>query len=164
MANPIAFTPKPIDPRDGLRKKLHAAPDEHAEALLVAYDTLQAAHDQGLLDLLHGAIAHKDKIFEQLAEAAKLQESVDALRNVISLGKVLGSIEPETMSCVVAALSSASNPKEEPPLSAWGLFRRATSVEGRRGLTMLVNVLVALGTRRFAGPGATDKMKDVARP
>lgn len=157
MANPIAFRPKPIDPRDGLRKKLHAAPDEHAEALLVAYQTLQAAHDQGLLDLLHGAIAHKDKVFEQLAEAAKVQASIDALRNAMSLAKVLGSIEPETMSCITASLSSSSNPKEEPPLSLWGLFRKATSVEGRRGLTMMVNVLVALGTRRFAGAGTSNK-------
>ena len=148
MANPIAFTPKPVDPRDGLRKKLHAAPDEHAEALLVAYQTLRAAHDQGLLDLLHGAIAHKDKIFEQLAIAAKQQETIDALRNLMNLAKVLGTIAPETVHHVSAALSSASNPTEEPPLSLWGLFRRATSVEGRRGLTMMVNVLVALGTRR----------------
>ena len=164
MANPIAFTPKPIDPREGLRKKLHAAPDEHAEAMLVAYDVIQAAHDEGLLDLLHGAVRHKNVLFEQLAEAGKMQESVDALRNVISLGKVLGSIEPETMSCIAASLGSSSNPKEEAPLTLWGLFRRATSVEGRRGLTMMVNVLVALGTRRFAGARATETHKNKVQP
>ena len=35
---------------------------EHAEALLVAWDVLQAAHDKGLLDILHGMIAAKDAI------------------------------------------------------------------------------------------------------
>ncbi len=164
MANPIAFTPRPVDPRDGLRKKLDAAPLEHAEALLVAYDVIQAAHDEGILDLLHGMVKHKNTVFEHLAEAAKMQESVDALRNVISLGKMLGSIEPETMSCLTASLSSSSNPKEEAPLSLVGLFRRVTSVEGRRGLTIMVKLLVALGTRRFAGPNATQMTKAISRP
>lgn len=150
MANPIAFKPKPIDPRDGLRKKLHAAPDEHAEALLVAYQVIQAAHDEGLLDLLHGAVRHKNKVFEQLAEAAKVHETVDAMRNAMILAKLLGSINPDMISGVAGSLAPSAQAKEEQPLSLWGLFRRATSVEGRRGLTMMVNVLVALGSRRSA--------------
>lgn len=163
MANPIAFTPRPVDPRDGLRKKLDAAPMEHAEALLVAYDVIQAAHDQGLLDLLHGAVKHKNTVFEHLAEAGKMQESVDALRNVISLGKVLGAIDPETMSCVAAALSTATNPKAEEPLGLWALFKRASSREGRRGLSLMVEMLVALGTRRFADAALLDKTKALQR-
>ena len=163
MANPIAFTPRPVDPRDGLRKKLEAAPMEHAEALLVAYDVIQAAHDEGILDLLHGAVKHKNTVFEHLAEGAKLQESVDALRNVISLGKVLGAIDPETMSCVAAALSTASNPKAEEPLSMWGLFKRVSSREGRRGLSLMVELLVAVGTRRFADAALLDKGKALQR-
>jgi uncharacterized protein YjgD (DUF1641 family) len=163
MANPIAFTPRPVDPRDGLRKKLEAAPMEHAEALLVAYDVIQAAHDEGILDLLHGAVKHKNTVFEHIAEGAKLQESVDALRNVISLGKVLGAIDPETMSCVAAALSTASNPKAEEPLSMWGLFKRVSSREGRRGLSLMVELLVAVGTRRFADAALLDKSKALQR-
>ncbi len=163
MANPIAFTPRPIDPREGLRKRLAAAPDEHAEALLVAYDLIQAAHDEGVLDLLHGAVKHKNTIFEHIAEGAKLQESVDALRNVISLGKVLGAIDPETMSCVAAALSTASNPKAEEPLSMWSLFKRVSSREGRRGLSLMMELLVAIGTRRFADAALLDKTKPLAR-
>ncbi len=100
---------RPVDPRDGLRKKLDAAPMEHAEALLVAYDVIQAAHDEGHAGpAARCMVKHKNTVFEHLAEGAKLQESVDALRNVISLGKVLGAIDPETMSCVAAALSTAS--------------------------------------------------------
>ncbi len=163
MANPIAFTPRPVDPRDGLRKKLEAAPMAHAEALLVAYDVIQAAHDEGILDLLHGLVKHKNTVFEHLAEGAKLQESVDALRNVISLGKVLGAIDPETMSCVAAALSTASNKKAEEPLSMWGLFKRVSSREGRRGLSLGVELLVALGTRRFADAALLDKTKALKR-
>ncbi len=150
MANPIAFKPVPVDPRAGLMKRLEAAPKEHAEALLVGYDLLQAAHDQGILDLMHGLVYAKNTIFEHVAEGAKMQESVDALRNLISLGKILGAMEPETLSCVVSAMSTTSKPKAEEPLSMWGLFKKVSSREGRRGLSMGVELLVALGTRRFA--------------
>ncbi len=163
MANPIAFKVKPLDPREGLRKRLEDAPERHAEALLVAYDVIQAAHDEGILDFLHGAVKHKNTVFEHLAEGAKLQESVDALRNVISLGKVLGAIDPETMSCVSAALSTASHPKAEEPLSMWGLFKRVSSREGRRGLSLMVELLVAIGTRRFADSNLLDKSKPLAK-
>lgn len=163
MANPIPFKPKPLDPKEGLRKRLEAAPMEHAEALLVGYDLIQAAHDQGILDLLHGMVAHKDTVFEHVAAGASKQETVDALRNLISLGKLLTAIEPETMSCVAAALSTASKPKREEPASMWQLFKRVGSREGRRGLTLVVELLVALGTRRFADSELLNPGKSLAR-
>lgn len=163
MANPIPFKIKPLDPKESLRKRLAEAPEAHAEALLVAYDVIQAAHDEGILDLLHGLVKHKNTVFEHLSEGAAKQESIDALRNVISLGKVLGAIDPETMSCVSAALSTASNPKAEEPLSMWGLFKRVGSREGRRGLSLMVELLVALGTRRFADATLLDKSKPLAK-
>ncbi len=163
MANPIAFVPKPLDPREGLMKRLEAAPREHAEALLVAYDLIQAAHDEGILDLLHGAVKHKNTVFEHLAEGARMQESIDSLRNLISLGKMVGALDPETLSCVSAAISTASSPKAEEPLSMWGLFKRVSSREGRRGISLGVELLVALGTRRFADALVLDKSKPVER-
>lgn len=163
MAIPITFKPQPIDPREGLRKKLEAAPMEHAEALLVGYDLIQAAHDEGILDLLHGMVAHKNTVFEHLAAGAKQQEIVDALRNLISMGRMLSAIEPETMSCIAAALSTASQPKREEPASMWQLFKRASSREGRRGLTLVVDLLVALGTRRFADSTLLNKSATLAR-
>ncbi|AFL86997.1 hypothetical protein Terro_0660 [Terriglobus roseus DSM 18391] len=148
MANPIAFTPLPYDPKDGLMRRLEAAPREHAQALLVAYDLLQTAHDEGILYALHGMIHAKDEIVGHLAEAARVQESVNALRNLIAAGKILGSIEPETMSCIAASLAKSGSKAAERPPSFWALFKRATSIEGRRGLAVAVDLLAALGTRR----------------
>lgn len=159
MANPVAFQPKPLDPRVGLMQRLEKAPAEHAEALLVGYDLLQAAHDQGVLDLLHGMVSAKNSIFEHVAEGAKLQESVDTLRNLISLGKILGAIEPETLSSLVAAAGSSTKAPASEPLSMWGLFKKVSSREGRRGLSMGVELLVALGTRRFADAAKLEPVK-----
>jgi uncharacterized protein YjgD (DUF1641 family) len=151
MANPIAFKPAEYDPKQGLMRRLDAAPREHAEALLVAYDLLQEAHDQGILDALHGMVHAKDEIVGKLAEGARVQESIGALRNLISAGKLLGAIEPEMMSNVASAMSTASTTTQDEPLSLWGLFKKMSSREGRRGLTLMVSLLVALGTRRVEG-------------
>ena len=163
MANPIAFNAPEYDPKLGLMRKLDAAPRAHAEALLVAYDLLQEAHDQGILDTLHGMVHAKDEIFGHIAQGARVQESIDALRNLVSGAKILGSIEPETMSCIAAAMSTAGKKTPDEPLSMWGLFKKASSREGRRGLTMMVEMLVALGTRRFTDakqlPDATKKLR-----
>lgn len=163
MANPIAFKPAEYDPKQGLMRRLEAAPMAHAEALLVAYDLLQEAHDQGILDTLHGMVHAKDEIFGHIAEGARVQESVDALRNLVSVGKILGAIEPETMSCIAAAMSTASKKTPDEPLTMWGLFKKVSSREGRRGITVVVELLVALGTRRFTDakqlPSGTKKLK-----
>jgi hypothetical protein len=49
MANSIQFVPKAVDPKLELQRRLAAAPNEHAEALLVAFDLLEEAHRQGVL-------------------------------------------------------------------------------------------------------------------
>ena len=46
MARPIALEFPPRDPAAELRSKLENAPAEHAEALLAAYEVLQALHEQ----------------------------------------------------------------------------------------------------------------------
>jgi uncharacterized protein YjgD (DUF1641 family) len=95
MAHPIVFKPKPVDPQLELMKRVEAAPREHAEALLVAWDTLQTAHDQGLLDLAQGLMGGKDKIASTLAEGVKTPEAIAAIRNGIALAKVLGALDPD---------------------------------------------------------------------
>ena len=149
MAHPIAFKPAQYDPKQGLLRKLEAAPEAHAEALLVLYDLLQTSHDEGVLDLLNGLVHAKKEIFGHLAEGGRMQESIDGMRNAVSVVKILGSIEPETMSCIAAAMSTASKKTPDEPLSMWGLFKKVSSREGRRGLSLTVELLTALGTRRF---------------
>jgi len=72
MANPLNFKPLTVDPRTELQRRVAEAPVIHAEALLVAWDVLQAAHDQGILDMMHGMIGAKDTITGKVAEYAKL--------------------------------------------------------------------------------------------
>ena len=117
MANPIAFKLKPANPKQELQRRLDAAPVEHAEALLVAYDLLETAHRQGILDALHGAIGAKDTIAGLLAEYSIEPISVHAIRNALSLAKMLGSLPPETLSRMSKNMAQAvdGHQKETPP-------------------------------------------------
>jgi uncharacterized protein YjgD (DUF1641 family) len=147
MAEPIAFKPKQADPRTELQLRLEAAPNEHAEALLVAYDLLEAAHRQGLLDALRGAVAAKDTITELIAQYSQEPVSVNLLRHVLAVGKMIGSLDPEPISKLSkeAAAAIETHRREEKPPSVWQLFKRIMQPDTRRGLSFLTLMLGALG-------------------
>jgi uncharacterized protein YjgD (DUF1641 family) len=139
MANPITELPRKVDPRQELERRLAAAPMQHAEALLVAFDLLEEAHAQGLLDMLHGAVGSKNAIFGKVAEYARQPVSTQALRNFLILGKLFGRISPEKLSCATAPA------KEMEPPSLWNMFKQIRSKDGRRGLNIVVTLLCGLG-------------------
>ena len=147
MANPIAFKPKSVDPHLELERRLHAAPREHAEALLVVYDILQAAHDNGLLDAAHGLIRARDTILGKLAEYAKTPEGEAGIRNILAAAKVLGALDPEVLDRLSRSIVTASHEhrEEQKPPSLWQLFKRTNSEDGRRGLSFLTLLLAGLG-------------------
>jgi uncharacterized protein YjgD (DUF1641 family) len=146
MANPLHFKPPLVDPRTELNRRLDAAPTEHAEALLVVWDILESAHDQGVLDAVHGLITAKDTIFATIAQYAKTPEGVNGIRNLIAAIKLIGSLDPDTLDQLTRVLASACEErKQAKPPSLWQLFRRSTNEDSRRGLAFLTCLLSGLG-------------------
>ena len=148
MAHPITFVPQPVDPHVELMRKVEAAPRDHAEALLLAWDTLQTAHDQGILDLLKGLMGGRDVIAGKLAEAMVMPESIDGIRNLIALGRIAASFDPDMLHRLAKALDQGlqgPQPDGETP-SMFRILRQATSPAGKRGLSFAVQMLVAIGT------------------
>jgi uncharacterized protein YjgD (DUF1641 family) len=147
MSNPIPFQPAPVDPTTELQRRLAAAPTEHAEALLALWDLLQAAHDQGLLDLAHGMVGGKDIILGKLSEYAALPEGIAGIRNLLSIAKILTTLDPETLDCLARSLSTAAlkHKREATPPNLFQLAKRATSEDSRRGLSFLTHLLSSLG-------------------
>jgi uncharacterized protein YjgD (DUF1641 family) len=141
MANPIRFKPQRVDPHLELQRRLEAAPVQHAEALLVLFDILEEAHDQGLLDLVHGAVGSKNAIAAKLAYYAKQPAGVQALRNLLIFGDMLGSLDPAILAHTKEEILER---REEPP-TLWQLFRQATSRDGRRGLAMMLGLVSGIG-------------------
>jgi uncharacterized protein YjgD (DUF1641 family) len=147
MANPLTFKPNPVDPHHELGRRLDAAPVEHAEALLALYDTLQAAHDKGILDAVHGMISARDAIAGQLAKFAKAPEGEAGIRNLLQSARLLASVEPEMLERLTNALTDASvqHQRERTPPTLWEMFKRASSEDGRRGLSFFTHILTSLG-------------------
>ena len=147
MAKPIAFKPITVDFKADLVRRLEKAPDEHAAALLAAYDVLEAAYDEGLLDILHGMIASKDKIITTLSRYASQPEGIAGIRNLLTAAKILTELDPEVLDRVSKAMTSATeeHKREQKPPSLFQLAKRATSEDSRRGLSFLTIALSSLG-------------------
>ena len=147
MANPLAYVPKKSDPRTELESRLDAAPIEHAEALLVAYDVLEEAHRQGILDALHGAISARDTIVSDLARISNDPIAINALRHLFAVGKMVGRFDPEPISAFACEAREAmeSHKKEKAAPSLWELFQRMRHEDTRRGLALVTAMLAALG-------------------
>src|ERR1700738_2838713 len=107
MAKPIAFKPITVDFKADLQRRMEKAPEEHAAALLAAYNVLEAAHDEGLLDILHGMIASRDTIITTLARFASQPEGVTGIRNLLTAAKILADLDPEVLEHVSRALTNA---------------------------------------------------------
>jgi uncharacterized protein YjgD (DUF1641 family) len=134
------------DPRQELAKRIQDAPIAHADAVLSAYELLQQLHDTGTLDVLRGALGAGDALVEHAVSLLTAPESVNALRNLILIGKLLGSINPDILRAVVEGLPpvTGQSPSVKPP-SLFKLSRRVASRDARRGLAAAVDVLEILG-------------------
>ncbi len=154
MANPLHFKVV-IDPRHELQHRLDDAPLEHAEALLVGYDILQTAHENGLLDLVNGLVGGRDIIAAKLAEYGKLPGGIAAIRNLLAAGKILMALDPDTLDNLSKAIVTATSEHkaETKPPSLWQLAKRATSEDSRRGLSFMTLLLGAVGKSLNAPAG-----------
>jgi len=121
---------------------------EHAEALLSAYEVLQGLHDRGVFELLRGALGSSDRVIEIMVEATKSPESIRGIRNLIILGKVLGTIEPELVEGFARSLPEAIALRpghEAKPLSLWQLFKKMCSQDTRRALSAMLGIVESFG-------------------
>ena len=137
MAQPIPFHALPIDRRAALRVRLEAAPDAHSEAILAAYDLLQALHDRGILDVATSALRASDEMLATAVDAAGTPEAIRAIRNLMFWRQVLGEIEPTWFQGIFQAIPdglAAATAQRDEPVSLWRLLRRAFSKNTLRGV------------------------------
>ena len=148
MAAPLAFKPEPVDPQKELMRRVEEAPREHAEALLAAWDLLEASHQKGILDMAQGVIGGRDIIAGKLAEAANTPDGINVVRNMLALGRIVASLDPEMLYRVSRALDR--NPPripsaQEKPPSLLSLFRQFRAEDTRRGLAYGLDLLAVVG-------------------
>jgi uncharacterized protein YjgD (DUF1641 family) len=150
MAQPIPLELPPRDPRKELLARVEAAPADHAEALLDAFDLLEELHERRVFELLRGALCASDKIVEKTAAASDTPNAIRALRNLIILGKTLGSINPELMQSIAVAAGTTLGSEQKPVIEPPGLFSLLSQFrhkELRRSIALINRFLEALGNQ-----------------
>ena len=148
MAQPIPLEIPPRDPVRELRARLERAPEEHAEAILAAFDVLQELHDSGFLETARGALAASDDLLDRVVESAKTPEAIRAIRNLVFWRQTLGSIEPEWFKGIFQAIPEGiaqATAERDQPVSLFDLLRRLFHKDSLRALTAAVDFLQALG-------------------
>lgn len=148
MAQPIPLEIPPRNPRAELRSRLEQAPEEHAEAVLAAYEVLQELHERGVLEIARGALAASDEILEAVVDNVKTPEAIRAIRNLLFWRQILGSIEPEWFKSIFKAIPEGiaeATAEREKPIGLFGLLRRLTSKDSLRGLAAAIDFLQAFG-------------------
>jgi uncharacterized protein YjgD (DUF1641 family) len=157
MAQPIPLEIPPRNPRAELQSRLEHAPEEHAEAVLAAYDVLQELHNRGVLEIMRGALAASDELLERVVDNAKTPEAIRAIRNLFLLQRILGSIEPEWFKVIVQAIPEGiaqATAERDQPVGLFSLLRRLTSKDSLRGLAAAVDFLQAFGRHLNSVPRA----------
>jgi uncharacterized protein YjgD (DUF1641 family) len=148
MARPIPLEIPPRNPRAELQSRLEHAPEEHAEAVLAAYEVLQQLHDRGVLEIMRGALAASDDILQKVVDQARTPEAIRAIRNLLFWQHVLGSIEPEWFKGIFQAIPEGiaqATAERDQPVSFFGLLRRLGSKDSLRSLAAGIDFLQAFG-------------------
>lgn len=150
MAQPIPLDLPPRDPRKELLDRLESAPQDHAEALLDAYELLEQMRQAGILQLLRGTLSAGDEILESAAGAAKSPQGTRALRNLLIIGQMLSTINPDLLDCIAVAvgqtLGSERKPVIEPP-GLLALLNQFRQPELRRSIALINRFLDTLGNQ-----------------
>jgi uncharacterized protein YjgD (DUF1641 family) len=136
---------EPVDSRDDLLRKVKAAPAQHAEAILAAYEVLEKLHEKDVLSTLNGLLGAKDIVVDRLADVVSSAEIVNLLRLALIAGNMVKQLNPDDLHGIL----------QEAAGKAPGFFqivRRMTSKDARRALGAfgsLLNVLgAALGNKK----------------
>lgn len=148
MAQPIALTLPPRDLQRELDVRLKAAPAQHAEAILAAYEVLQLMHDKGVLELMRGTLGGGEDVVQQAVAVVHTASVIRGSRNLFLLMDALGALEPELLRdftrAIPKALVQASRDEAKPP-SLFKLLRTFLNADFRRGLAACNDLLEIFG-------------------
>ena len=158
MAKPIIYAPPAVDARSQLIQRLEAAPMEHAEALLDAYDILRLLHEKGILELVKGGLGSGEKVLQILTEVLEMKETVRTLRNLVILLKIVGGLDPQLLEGVQSAVTNnIARARNQEPAGLLKVGRRLTGRDSRRALGVFAGVLEAFGQGLMTAEVPTDE-------
>ncbi len=148
MARPIPFDAPIRDAKLELIHRLNQAPADHAAALLDAYELLQVLHDNKVIDTMRGLVGSGETVLDIAVDGALEPTAVRAMRNLILLFKIVGSIEPDTLKKFAEPIPQAMQVtavRQQPP-SLWSMMKSVLGDRNiRQGMAAMLKILGAIG-------------------
>lgn len=139
MAKAVEFRHfKPANSRDDLIRRIEAAPQEHADAILEAYDLLESLHQKGILSALNGALRASDTVIDKVTDAVSSKEAVNAVRIGLLLGNLLSSVDVDRVHTLL------TSPEKKSP-SLLSLVGQMNNEDVRRGMSVGLSLLGVFG-------------------
>ena len=129
---------QPKDSREDLLRRVEAAPHQHAEAVLAAYEVLEKLHEADVLSLMNGLLGAKNMVVDRAATVASSTEMINLLRLSLVAGGLLKNLNPSDLEGIL------QESKKEPP-SMFQILKRMTSKDARRALGAMGGVLNMIG-------------------
>ena len=146
MAKQIEYKVPVHQREEALRRKLADAPLEHADAVLKAYELLEAAEKHGFLDLLRGAISAQGTIMEKMSDYLNTKEGINAIRNLMILLRLLGSLDPDWFSQGAKDLTATLlQDSKQRPRGFLNATQRLRKNDAQRGLSITIAALESIG-------------------
>ena len=168
MAQPIPLNLPPRDPRKELLDRLERAPQEHAEALLDSYELLEKLRQTGILQLMSGTLSAADEVLDRAVGAARSPEGIRALRNLLILGRMLSSINPDLLECVAVAVSQTLGSERKPVIEPPGLLALLSQFrqpELRRSVALINQFLDTMGNQlKVVGTSGERQNREASQP
>lgn len=144
MAIPISLAPRTRESSDEIADQLERARLSHAKAVLAAYELLQEMHDSGAIDLCLGVLRAGDTLATKIATASASPEVVNTVRNLISMSRIVGSLDADVLHRFADELTTRAR-KKTPPPKPFALFRMLVSSDTRRVVSGGIAFLQAFG-------------------
>jgi uncharacterized protein YjgD (DUF1641 family) len=131
-----------------LQHRLDRAPADHAAALLDACELLQVLHDRKVLDTLRGLVGSGETVLDIAVKGAIAPTSIHAMRNMLLLFNLMGSIDPDTLKKFTEPLPQAiqvESLRTRPP-GLWRLLKSSIfDKDFRRGLAATIGMIRSIG-------------------
>jgi uncharacterized protein YjgD (DUF1641 family) len=150
MAVPIRIKPGTPESPEEIRARLDEAQIKHAKAILEVYELLQELHDSGVIGICRGALGSGSTIVTKVALATNSPETINSVRNAVSLARIFSSIDPEFLHRLADEISQRPAARGA-GIGLLGFARAVFGKEGRRAVAGGVAFLRAFG-RALARP------------
>ncbi|WP_174613063.1 DUF1641 domain-containing protein [Virgibacillus ihumii] len=153
MAEPISNVKKMEIPKEKIQQdnleEVIEAVSENKEAILKGIDFLNTLNNNGMLDMSHALVKHKEDALENVMNELNKSQYAKVLENIMQLVFLAGELRVDDMKYFAGRLNdgmeAAGNQEQNDKTSYFDLMKALKDPEINRSITMLLAFLKGMG-------------------